>query len=326
MENKQQEKTTVQYCYTAKELMARDLTTMPFLWEGILQQKGMAILAGSSDTGKSSFLRQLAICVALGESTFLGIKLNPIHNRAIYVSTEDNDDSIAVLLNKVKTEYPALEASENLLYIFIGDNLRDRLDGILQSKPADLIVIDTLSNFLQGDMNQSNVVRSYLENYNALASKHNCLIIFNHHTGKSAEKNPPSKDNLLGSQGIESFARCVMELRRDYAQIDLRHLCIVKGNYIPDTLKQKSTVLKFSPNLLFSTTGKSVDFALITKPDGAKKQKELMEKRIRELMSVKGKISVDKVHGILLEEGFNYGRTTVADMMQEIRTSKTLSR
>jgi archaellum biogenesis ATPase FlaH len=311
------------HVFTAQALLSRNLKAMPFLLDNIFQQKGLAILGGSSDTGKSSLLRQLAICVALGEKTFLGIKLNPVHNRAIYVSTEDNDDSIAFLLNKVKAAYPSLEESESLLYTFTGYKLLERLDVILRSKPADLIVIDTLSNFLPGDMNQSNQVRAYLEKYNALATKHNCLIIFNHHTSKAAEQRPPSKDNLLGSQGIESFARCVLELRRDYAQTDLRHMCIVKGNYIPDALKQKSTVLKFNSNLLFSTTGKSVDFALLTKPDATKKQKELMEKRIKELLAVNSKITVDKVHAILLEEGFNYGHTTVGDKMKEIRPSKT---
>lgn len=320
---KKEEKAAVQYYFTAKELMARNLKEMPFLLDNIFQQKGLAILGGSSDTGKSSLLRQLAICVSLGESTFLGVKLNPVHNRAIYVSTEDSDDSIAVLLNKVKAEYPALETSENLLYIFVGDKLLTCLDDMLRSKPADLIVIDTLSNFLPGDMNQSNQVRAYLEKYNALATKYNCLIIFNHHTGKTAEQKTPSKENLLGSQGIESFARCVIELRRDYAQTDLRHMCIVKGNYIPDTLKQKSTVLKFSSNLLFSPTGESVDFALIVKPDTQNQQKQAALKRIKEIMSVDNKITINKLLSILVKEGFDYKRSTVAEMAKSVRPSKT---
>src|SRR4051812_12742349 len=55
---------------TGTDLLLRKNEVMEHLLEPILQRVGLACLAGSSDTGKSSILRQLAIAIVTGEATF----------------------------------------------------------------------------------------------------------------------------------------------------------------------------------------------------------------------------------------------------------------
>ena len=60
---------------TGEYLLQANIEQIPCLVEPFLQQVGLACLAGSSDTGKSSLLRQLAISIVTGApegDSFLG--------------------------------------------------------------------------------------------------------------------------------------------------------------------------------------------------------------------------------------------------------------
>ena len=54
--------------WNAKELIERKITKLPTLVDPIFPKCGSIALAGGSDLGKSTFLRQFALSVAIGES------------------------------------------------------------------------------------------------------------------------------------------------------------------------------------------------------------------------------------------------------------------
>lgn len=64
---------------TGEMLLNRNVQEIPSLLDPLLPKVGLACLAGSSDTGKSAFLRQFSMCVAAGLPSFLGMKLNVEH-------------------------------------------------------------------------------------------------------------------------------------------------------------------------------------------------------------------------------------------------------
>jgi RecA-family ATPase len=247
--------------YSATELLDRNIFEIPTLLDPILPKVGLCALAGSSDVGKSSFLRQLAIAVSLGEPEFLGFKLNTEHKRAIYAMTEDDDLVVSVLLQKANLgKKLSHESYIRLSFIFDTSDLVKRLDNLLAENKADLIIIDSFTDLYGKSMNDANQVRTFLNEYSQLAQKHKCLIIFMHHTGKHTDGLIPSKHNLLGSQGFEAKMRLVIELRADQFQPDKRHLCIVKANYLPKEYKNESYVLFFDNNFQFSMTDDRVLF------------------------------------------------------------------
>jgi RecA-family ATPase len=257
--NEQEE---VKSIYSATELLQRETENIPNLLEPIFPKVGLCGFAGSSDTGKSSFLRQLAISVGTGESEFLGFKLNAENKRAIYVSTEDDDSAISNLLKKAnkKKQLPP-ENYSGLTFIFDSYELLQNLNAELSKKKADLIIIDAFADiYSKSSMNDTGQVRNFLNDYSQLAQKHKCLVIFLHHTGKRTEDMLPSKNNLLGSQGFEAKMRLVIELRTDHSEPQKRHLCIVKGNYLPKEYKTESYVLKFDELLQFTKTGERRPF------------------------------------------------------------------
>lgn len=273
---------------TGKELLDLNITELPCLVEGIFPSSGLAVLAGASDTGKSSFLRSLAVSIARRDDSFLEWKLNLKHGKVIYVSTEDDQTAISYLLNKMSDA--TAESNDflgNLIYIFDDGDAINKMNEVLKTTPVDCIIIDALTDLYNGDLNTSNAVRGFMNPFSQIAVKYECLVIFLHHVGKGKEENAPSKHNLLGSQGIEGKARVVVEFRRDPIDRTLRHFCIVKGNYISDTNKESSYALKFHDNLTFENTGERRPYNQFSSRDIS--SEKINEAIILKALALKGK-------------------------------------
>lgn len=250
---------------TGEDLLLSDVKEIPCLVEPFLQQTGLACLAGSSDTGKSSLLRQLAISIVTGETNFLGFKINSKHRSIIYVSTEDLERETAYLLQRQANKYKP-ELLRGLRFVFEITDLKNVLDSMLTNQPADLVIIDCFADAFAGDLKDTQAIRTHLHPYQELAQKHQCLMLFLHHTGKRTENLEPSKNNLLSGQGFEAKMRLVIELRADLMNPNKRHLCVVKGNYLPAKHKKESYVLNFDEQTFtYSNTGERVAFEQLVK-------------------------------------------------------------
>jgi RecA-family ATPase len=266
---------------TGEQLLLSDMDEMPKLIDPFLQRTGLACLAGSSDTGKSSVLRQLAISIAGGLPDFLGFRIEAKHRSVIFVSTEDGEDAARYL---IKHQAASMEPSmlSGLRFIFDFENLLETLTAELMFAPADLIIIDCFGDAFGGDLKDTHRIRAFLNPFQKLSQQHECLILFLHHTGKRTEHSEPSKNNLLSGQGLEAKMRLVMELRADPMNPNLRHLCIVKGNYLSREYKSESFALSFDEqNFLFTNTGERVPFELLAKrTDGNDKAKAEQAKEL----------------------------------------------
>ncbi|RDC64614.1 AAA family ATPase [Adhaeribacter pallidiroseus] len=254
---------------TGEQLLSEEVKEMDYLIQNLLPRTGIAALAGASDTGKSMLLRYLSICLVAGVESFLGFLFNTVHRSCIYVSSEDGREATSFLLQRQASQYlPAV--LQKLRFIFDYEDLLEKLDSSLTAKPADLIIIDCFSDVFGGDLKDTQKIRTFLNPYQKLSEKHKCFILFLHHTGKRTENFEPSKNNLLSGQGFEAKMRLVIELRADLMNPTQRHLCIVKGNYLPARFKKESFVLDFDEqNFTFSNTGDRTPFELLVKqPEG----------------------------------------------------------
>lgn len=259
------------YLVNGYEMLLNPSESVDCLVEPLLPRAGVAALVGSSDSGKSTLLRGLAMAVASQAKHYLGFEIKARYNRAIYVATEDDESAISSLMHRQLEElYVPKEAFEGLDFIFDTENLIDNLDKNLEERPADLVVVDAFADLYTGPMNENNRVRSFLNLFSQLAHKHNTLFIFLHHTGKRTEVLTPSKHNAIGSQGFEAKMRVMMELRPDPVRHDIRHLCIVKGNYLSEEYKHDSFELRFTSALNFEATGNRVPFAMLKERDTEK--------------------------------------------------------
>ncbi len=276
----------------ASELLKRKVTEYPMLVEGMLPKVGVATLAGGSDTGKSSLLRDLALHIVEGKDSFLGQKIVDNNNQAILVSTEDDEDSVAYLLYKQLAEVDP-ENYAGLLFEFETNKLIERLDNTLQDNPVALVIVDAWGDVFPGNTNDFASVRKHINLYREMANKHQCLILFLHHFGKSRSEEVGSKHSLLGSQGYEAKMRVVLTLVKDPNDKSVRRLQIVKGNYLSDEDKDSYFKLKFHDNMRFECIGRS-------KAGTVSKSEKEGEKRAALSMIPK-----------LLDEGRNWDEITV---------------
>jgi len=270
---KQAEVPKFNYEITGEDLLLSKMEKLPCLVDPFLQQSGLACLGGSSDTGKSSLLRQLAISIAAGDENFLGFKINARHKSVIYVATEDDMNATTYLLKRQANEINP-ELLRGLRFLFEPEDLFKDLDKRLKAAPADLVIIDCFADVFGENLNDTHLIRTFLNRYQRLSSNHDCLILFLHHTGKRTEDMAPSKNHLLGGQGFEAKMRLVIEFRADTQATDIRHLCIVKGNYLPGNFKTDSYVLRFDEDTFsFMDTGVRVPFLELIKPTDKAKER-----------------------------------------------------
>ena len=263
----------------ADELKNQEIQEIDYLVDQLIPRGTFCSLVGESDTGKSSLLRQLAVSVAYGDDTFFGLKLNDNCRNDVYVSTEDGEMSTAAWLNNHLGEDIAdNQILSKLKFLFITENLYDNIRKVVSENCLDLLIIDSYTDVFEGSMNDSNIVRSFLTKYNKLVNQYGVTIVFLHHTKKSSEGMKPNKNSILGSQGFEAKMRSVMMLTKDKDDDSLRHLCVVKNNYLSPEEKKCSYVIKFNENLSFEPTGKRVNLDDLDNPEYLQAAKDLRSK------------------------------------------------
>lgn len=260
------------------QLLDMKIEDIPKLY-GFFPKVGLWFLIGASDTGKSMLLRQMALAIT-GGKPFLGYEFTGENKRVLYVSTEDDTNSIAYLVRK-QNHSLGLTRDELANFFCLTDcgSVLDKIEEILSLFPVDLIILDAFGDLFNGkDLNQNNQVRQFLQPYSDIANKYQCSIGFLHHTGKRTEDLSPSKNNSIGSQAIEAKARFVAEFRQDRTDPNLRHFCAVKGNYLSGEEKTSSHVLRMDENLCFFPTGERVDFDNLKAGNNEGKSKQVHAK------------------------------------------------
>lgn len=245
----------------ASDLLKRGVREIPMLFAPVFPAACVSILAGSSDAGKSMLLRNMAICTVTGRD-FLGWKYKGKHRSCIFVATEDDEAATSFLLSKHEQGYgDAPEDLAGLRFLFATENIISDLEQELSIEPADLVIVDAYSDVFDGkEQSSAAQTRAFVNKFKKLATEFCCHVLFLHHTGKRTEDLIPSKNNFVGSQSLEASVRLGIELRVDRQNPDLRHLCIVKGNYLGNQYKMSSFVLKMDANFVFTNTNDRVSF------------------------------------------------------------------
>lgn len=271
----------------------KDYKDIDYLVDKLIPKSTLCALVGESDTGKSSLLRQLAVSVAYGDDDFLGFKLNDSCRNVVYVSTEDNEMATSVWLNTYFGDDLAQDDKlSKLKFIYSIDGIVKNLREVVQNNCVDLIIVDSYADLFTGSMNNSNEVRSFLNLYDGIVKEFGVTVVFLHHTKKASAGAAPNKNSILGSQGFEAKMRSVMMLTKDKEDTSLRHLCVVKNNYMPEANKKESYVLRFSEQLSFTNTGERVQLNDLADDDWLDEARKLREegKSLKETAEIlKGK-------------------------------------
>src|SRR5689334_640896 len=121
----------------------KNFENIRYLWEPYFPEKGVALIAGGSDTGKSLFMMQFCLSL-MSEKTFLGSPIHPKHRKFLYLSTEDDGGNVGWRITKMAN---AVEVPHHGIndpcFSFEYDDLVGRIAEQLEKEAADIVVIDT---------------------------------------------------------------------------------------------------------------------------------------------------------------------------------------
>ncbi|MDP4231621.1 MAG: AAA family ATPase [Bacteroidota bacterium] len=267
--------------YSLKELRTTTISNTTLL-DPFIPAVGIATVVGMPDSGKSMLCRNLALSIAFGKKTFLGLKLNSIHKRALFVTTEDTleatKDCFVRMANSFKS--PARAFHEENLHILLADDLTpdeiiERINEYLNEFDFDVIIVDAYGDVFKGGEGNSNIQnRNSLRPFSIIAKTYGVSIIFVHHTNKAAKFASPDQIHVQGGSGFVQKVRTVLELRPSRTQDEIRFLACTKGNGVPAEAKKRAIELEFDPNtFIYKETGNTIavsDLKFEKDPEGTR--------------------------------------------------------
>lgn len=265
------------------ELIEMDLGWDAGILGTILPKIGTAAIVGRPDSGKSMFVRELALSIAMGRKEYIGLPLKAKRGRAMYVITEDNkavtrqilSTQLVALNSKLKgqLEVGTLErGKENLTLVFAEDmtpqELLNEIETLHRAEPVDLIVIDSFGDvFSARDTNSNSQVREALKPFASFAHREELLIVFVSHINKSAYNQSPDQAHVQGAGAFAQKVRVILDLRVNSDDPLIKYLAVTKGNLVPAEMKRQAIEISFDDALLvYEATGRMVNVNDVGRP------------------------------------------------------------
>ena len=175
--------------YALSTFLKETFSHKPLLAGDLLDSGEKAVVFGPSESGKSYWVLQLGLCLASGES-FLGYEV--LHKcRVLIIQSELSErryqERCAKLAHAFDTDLPLFVWTVEDLKVDVPEN-RARLMTVLQEVKPDVLIIDPLRAFFQGNENDSQSVEHL---FNAFAILQGAVdtpfaIIYAHHVRKTA--------------------------------------------------------------------------------------------------------------------------------------------
>jgi len=195
---------------TASEILTTDWGQIEWIVDGIIPE-GLTIFAGQSKIGKSWFLLQLAICVAMNRRFLKSFDTSKYE--VLYIALEDNERRMKSRLQRLK-----LRVNDGLKIIHNWTDQWHALDYFLEKNPnVKVVIIDTWGRFVTGickDGNDYAETTALAASLHKLARKHKAAIIAVTHTKKGTSTGD-WLDDTMGSKALVAVADTIIKLSRD---------------------------------------------------------------------------------------------------------------
>lgn len=195
---------------TVGELLRNTASEPEWLWEGVLVVGGVCLLCAKPKVGKSTFLRQLALCVARGEP-FLGRPTK--QGKVIYLAIEESPNTFGPECLRVGW------AEGDPIHLRIGSAPLEenrKIIGELRAFAAEggyaLLVVDTIGKLARvRSGNDYAEVCASLEPLIDLARETGCAVVMTHHLGKNERE---TGDGSLGSTAYFGAVDVCLEIKK----------------------------------------------------------------------------------------------------------------
>lgn len=194
--------------YTFDEFMNTKVN-LEWVVEGLIHKKGLAMLSGPPDVGKSQLSIRFAEKLARGQN-FLKWEV-PRPMKTLMVSMEMPHEELHYLMEGMQLKSDPL-IDENLLLLPLGYSIRlankaaqAELAAVVEEFRPDGIIFDSFGVGIGDDLNSEKVILEALDFvHKTLRGGFGCFVWFIHHNrkGQIGNKAPKKLDDLFGSQYI----------------------------------------------------------------------------------------------------------------------------
>ena len=190
-------------------------TEIKWLWDGVIPDGKLSLLAGASGVGKTSLLCNFTATVSRG-GIFPGSRVPCRRGRVIFLTGEDGiSDTIISRLRLSGADMSNVEIlAENVgkrdEHFNVHEHLLELEADIKNMGDVALIIIDPITTFMgiNADTNQVGVVRPVCTKLKVLAERTGAGIIILNHLGKNSKAS--MQDRILGSSAWVAAPRSVM--------------------------------------------------------------------------------------------------------------------
>jgi hypothetical protein len=257
--------------FTADEILKLPTPKFKYLVDPLIRHVDVGAIVGKPGAGKSLLANQLALEIAAGSTTFLGLPLVAKHKRVLFVSTEDGLFAIQERLQTQSINVAGFDRN-GLCYLILDDDtsIKKLLSSIRQfitKDPVDLIIVDAFGDIVEApDGNNNILMRNTVSPFANLAMQHETVVLFTHHVNKAGYDKPPSQVHIQGGSGFGQKIRIAIQL--DSKEDSRRNLLVLKGNYCGEEYKKNGIELSFDEQRLwFTPTGNKVSSSSQVKVD-----------------------------------------------------------
>jgi energy-coupling factor transporter ATP-binding protein EcfA2 len=185
----------------------------PYFWEGVCRKGDVVLLSGAPKSGKSTFVRSLALSVVNETNWFGNIQSGTVLWYAFEEYAVDIRDMVAVASERygLKTDdIFVVEANPTESTDPVGDFIEALRIHCQKVNPA-LVIVDTVGRLMNGiDVNDYISVGRFIEGIRFAVRDipSQPVVLLVHHTNKSLERSP------LGSQAFQGSCDVLITLER----------------------------------------------------------------------------------------------------------------
>ena len=202
---------------TLDEFLGKDYGIETVITEGILDRSGLLLIEGPTEAGKSYLAQQMAFDMSRGEP-ILGQWAVERPFNVLLVQAEIGAKRFQDRTSKLAKNY---EGYGNQLFLATHYNLkldtaegRLEMDRTLRLHKIEVVLLDPMRPFHQGDENSSQEMEKFFGQVKALQEIHNIAVVFTHHERKTDDPRRSGLQSARGSSLITDRPDTILRLSK----------------------------------------------------------------------------------------------------------------